>query len=217
MRPGPPRILEGLAKGLIPPARREEVLGDLYERYKSPPQYLGDLVSTLPFVILSRIMRTTHIRLLLMDALLIYGSFLAVAWYMARRLVTEEGGLVRLAIPAGLTLLYLLISEAFKRPDSDWMRPLFIRLALVGLCGLLGLMTDANLYSFLLSTMLVSTSRLLFEPGAQQPQRVGGAALLAGRESRPVSRTSRVTMTLISLAVICLIWWEIVSREGINP
>jgi hypothetical protein len=113
--------------------------------------------------------------------------------------------------------LYMLISEAFKRPDSNWMRPLFIRLALVGLCGLLGLMTAANLYSFLLSTMLVSTARLMFEPGARQPQRVGGAALLAGRESRPISRASRVTMTLISLAVICFIWWEFVSGRGINP
>jgi hypothetical protein len=214
MSSGPPKILEDLAKALIPPACREEVLGDLYERYKSPVQYLGDLVSTLPLVTLSRIVRTTHIRLLLMDALLIYGSFLAVAWYVARSLVTEEGGLVRLAIPAGLTLLYLLISEAFKRPDSDWLRPLFIRLALVGLCGLLGLLTVANLYGFLLSTMLVSTARLLFEPGARQPQGVGGAALLAGRESRPISRAVRVRMTLFFLAVIGLVLWNFVSRRG---
>ena len=82
-------------------------------------------MSTLPFVILSRIRRTTHIRLLLMDALLVYGSFLAAAWYLARRLVTDEGGLVRLAIPSGLTLLALLIGDAFapplKRQASDWI------------------------------------------------------------------------------------------------
>ena len=128
MAPGPPKLLEGLAKILIPPACREEVLGDLYERYKSPAQYLGDLVSTLPFVLLSRIIRTTNIRLLLMDALLVYGSFLAAAWYLARTLVTTEGGLVRLAIPSGLTLVGLLIGDAFtpplKRPPSDWIRSL---------------------------------------------------------------------------------------------
>src|SRR5450755_4036035 len=102
MSSGPPKILEDLAKTLIPPACREEVLGDLYERYKSPRQYLGDLLSTLPFVVLSRIRRITDIRLLVMNALLVYGAFLAAAWYVARTLVTAEGGLVRLAIPSGL-------------------------------------------------------------------------------------------------------------------
>ena len=133
--PGPPKILEDLAKILIPPACREEVLGDLYERYKSPRQYLGDLLSTLPFVTLSRIIRTTPIQLLLMDALFVYGSFLAAAWYLAKTLITDAGGLVRLAIPSGLTLLSLLISEAFtpplKRWLSDWIVPLVIMLALV--------------------------------------------------------------------------------------
>src|SRR5579863_4754374 len=99
---GPPKILEDLARVMIPPTRREEVLGDLCERYKSPAQYLADLLSTLPFVILSRIMRTTHIRLLLMDAILVYGSYLAAAWLLARTLVTDGSGLVHLAIPSGL-------------------------------------------------------------------------------------------------------------------
>jgi hypothetical protein len=221
MPSGPPKILEGLAKALIPPACREEVLGDLYERYKSPAQYLGDLLSTLPFVALSRIMRTTDIRLLLVDALLVYGSFLAAAWYVARRLVTAEGGLARLAIPSGLTLLYLLISDAFRAPlkrrSSDWLRSLGIYLALVAFCGAVGLLTDANFYGFILSMMLVSAAKLMFEPHPGQPQGAGGPALLAGRESRPVSRTARVTMTLIFRALICLVWWEIVSRTGVNP
>ena len=86
MPSGPPKALEGLAKILIPPAWRVEVLGDLYERYKSPSQYLGDLLSTMPFVVLSRIAHTTDLRFLLMDAVLVYGSFLAAAWYRARTL-----------------------------------------------------------------------------------------------------------------------------------
>jgi len=219
--PGPPKILEGLAKILIPPARREEVLGDLYERYKSPQQYLADLLSTLPLVILSRIMRSTHVRLLLMDALLVYGSFLAAAWYVARTLVTAEGGLVRLAIPSGLTLLYLLIIEAFraplKRQRSDRIRSVGIYTALVALCYPVGLLTDANFYGFLLSTMLVATARMMFEPGTRQAQRAGGTALPAGPGSRTDSRTARVTMTLISLAVVCLIWWGMVNRTGVFP
>jgi hypothetical protein len=218
--PGPPKILEDLAKILIPPACREEVLGDLYERYESPAQYLGDLMSTLPFIVLSRIIHATDIRLLVMDALLVYGSFLAAAWYVARRLITEEGGLMRLAIPSGLALLFLLISDAFmgplKRLSSDWIRSLLTRLALVGLCAAVGLATEANLYGFILSTMLVSTAKLMFEPGTRQPQGAGGTALPAGQGSLPMSRTIRVTMTLIYLAVICWIWWEFLSRRGVN-
>jgi hypothetical protein len=220
MPSGPPKLLEGLAKILIPPARREEVLGDLCERYKSPLQYLGDLVSTLPFIVLSRIIQTTDIRLLVMDALLVYGSFLAAVWYVARRLITEEGGLMRLAIPSGLALLFLLISDAFtvplKRLSSDWIRSLLTRLALVGLCAAVGLATEANLYGFILSTMLVTTAKLMFEPGTRQPRGAGGTALPAGQGSLPMSRSIRVTMTLIYLAVICWIWWEFLSRRGVN-
>ena len=221
MSPGPPKMLEDLAKWLIPPACREEVLGDLYERYKSPAQYLGDLVSTLPFVTLSRIRRTTHIRLLLMDAVLVYGSFLAAAWYLARRLVTDEGGLVRLAIPAGLTLLALLIGDAFARPlkrqASDWIWPLIVKLALFALCGAVGLATEANFYGLMMSLMLMSTAKLMFAPGTGQPHGAGGSALPAGQGWQPVSRTLRVTMTLILMAVTCLLLWEMVNRTGVNP
>jgi hypothetical protein len=217
----PPKILEDLAKILIPPACREEVLGDLYERYKSPSQYLADLLSTLPFLILGRIRRTTSVWLLLMDALIIYGTFLAVAWFLARGLVTTEGGLVRLAIPSGLTLVTLLIGDAFpvprRRPASGWIRSLLIGLPLIALCDVVGLETAANLFGYFLSVVLVSLARVMFELHTGQPLGAGGPALLAGRESRPVSRTLRVTMTLIFLAITCLIWWEIVSKKGIHP
>jgi len=212
MPPGPPKVLESLAKDLIPPACREEVLGDLYERYKSPAQYLGDLLSTLPFVVLSRIRRTTSIRWLLVDALLVYGSFLAGSWYRARTLVTDEGGLVHLAIPSGLTLLGLLIGEAFtpplKRPPSGWIRSFGFKLGLVALCKLSGLATMANFYGLILSLMLVSTARLVFDSDSGQPQGAGAPALLADRRSRPLSRAVRVRVALVCLAVPCLILWE---------
>lgn len=219
--PGPPKILEDLAKILIPPACREEVLGDLYERYKSPAQYLGDLVSTLPFVILSRVMRITDIRLLVMDALVVYGSFLAAAWYVTRRLVTQEGGLVRLTIPSGLTLLGLLISEAFTppltRPASDWIRSYGVKLGVVALCKLSGLATVADFYGLVLSLMLVSAARLMFAPDTRQPQGAGGSALPAGQGSRPISRTVRVRIALVCLAATCLILWNFVIERGFNP
>jgi membrane-associated HD superfamily phosphohydrolase len=138
-----------------------------------------------------------------MYALLVYGSFLAATWYLTKTLATTEGGLVRLAIPAGLTLLFLLVSDAFtpplKRKNSEWLLSLIVRTSLVALCSVVGLLTDANFYGFILSMILVSTAKLMYEAGAAQPQGAGGSALLAGRESRPLSRTVRVTMILINL------------------
>ncbi len=220
MSPAPPKILEGLAKVLIPPACREEVLGDLHERYKSPLQYMGDLLSTVPLITLSRVARITDIRLLVTDALLVYGSFLAAAWYLTRTLVMTEGGLVRLAIPSGLTLLYLLVRDAFTEPrkkSSDWLRSLVTWILLVALCGVAGLLTNANFYGFILSTMLVGSAKLMFEPGTRQPQGEGGPALLAGRGARPLSRSVRVTMILINLAIACLICWGMVNMTGVHP
>ena len=78
-------------------------------------------------------------------------------------------------------------------------------------------MTDANFYGFILSTMLVSSAKLMFGPDAGQAQGAGAPALLAGQGSRPLPRTVRVSMTLVMLAVTCWIWWEIMSRNGVNP
>ena len=48
MKPGPPKTFEALVAVLVPPACREEVLGDLHERYGSPRQYGLDAASTVP-------------------------------------------------------------------------------------------------------------------------------------------------------------------------
>lgn len=52
--------LERWVRRLTPPASREEVLGDLAERCRTGRQYLAEALRTLPFVIGSRIRRTTH-------------------------------------------------------------------------------------------------------------------------------------------------------------
>ena len=53
----PPKALETIAGLLIPRASREQVLGDLHERYRSPVQYISDVVRTVPWVIASRLRR----------------------------------------------------------------------------------------------------------------------------------------------------------------
>lgn len=91
MRPGPSKKMEAAAAFLIPPACREEVLGDLYERYKSGPQYIVDVVRTLPLVIWSQMRRMTEPRVFLLEVLAVCFSFVAAQW-----LVDGPAGLLRL-------------------------------------------------------------------------------------------------------------------------
>jgi hypothetical protein len=55
-----PTTMETWVRRLTPPAHREEVMGDLAERCHTPQEYWREAVRTLPFVIASRIRRTTH-------------------------------------------------------------------------------------------------------------------------------------------------------------
>ena len=50
---GPPRIVEAVAGALLPASRREDVLGDLHERYTSPLGYVRDAVQLIPIVAIS--------------------------------------------------------------------------------------------------------------------------------------------------------------------
>ena len=55
----PPVLIDAIVRTLIPPACREHVLGDLWERYRSPWQFVLDAAGTIPFVVASQIRRTS--------------------------------------------------------------------------------------------------------------------------------------------------------------
>jgi hypothetical protein len=59
MHSGPSKTAEAIVAIFVPAVCREEVLGDLHERYRSPGQYALDAVRTVPLVIYSRILRTS--------------------------------------------------------------------------------------------------------------------------------------------------------------
>src|SRR5579863_6330073 len=111
--PAVPPKLEAMAGFCVPPACREELLGDLCERYSSPGQYMILALRTIPFVIVSRIRRTTDAQVLLMEALLLCASFLAAAWYADKTLLIGQWGLIHLAIPAVLTPVVLILDDAW--------------------------------------------------------------------------------------------------------
>jgi hypothetical protein len=116
MDPGPSQAAEAIVAILLPPACREEVLGDLHERYRSPAQYGAEAACTVPLVILSRIRRTSDPQVLLMHAFAWYVSFLVAARVTDGALLNAQWGLVRLAIPAGVAVLVLMLEDAYARP-----------------------------------------------------------------------------------------------------
>lgn len=123
---GPSRAAEMLVTLLTPPAAREHVVGDLRERYTSPSGYLFDAVTAIPMVVVSRIRRTSDGQVFLMEAFVLYLSFLAAAWKLDHSgLLHEQFGYFRLAIPAFTALLAVKLEDAYdasERPSR--LRPL---------------------------------------------------------------------------------------------
>jgi len=118
MDSGPSKQVEAFVALLVPPACREEVLGDLYERYRSRRQYVLDALRVAPRVILSRMRRTADPQLLLIQAFALYVSFLGAAWFQQAALLQEPWGLLRLAIPAVVALLGLMLEDAYATPGT---------------------------------------------------------------------------------------------------
>jgi hypothetical protein len=171
---GPSRSAEAFVAVLLPPACREEVLGDLHERYRSPGQYALDVLTTVPLVILSRILRTVDAELLLIQAFLVYLAFLGVAWWQFGSLVRTPWELLKHAIPAVMFLLGLLLADVYTGSGKGFMARM-LRGPLVGVgtallsqgflqavAASLSLPGWVLLYGCGLSLLLASTARLLF-------------------------------------------------------
>lgn len=118
----PPRFIERLVGILLPPACREEVLGDLCERYQDVVQYCLEALFTVPMVIASRIRRTTDPVVLLMMGAVSYCCFLSSALYISRDFLGRSYGFLRLGIPVVAVLLTLVLSDAYANPVK--LRPL---------------------------------------------------------------------------------------------
>jgi len=99
----PPVLIDAIVRTLIPPACREHVVGDLWERYRSPWRFVLDAAATLPFVIASRIRRTSTL-----SAVFIQVFALSVAFAAASR-----GG-VRAVAPVLGAMIALVLRDAYK-------------------------------------------------------------------------------------------------------
>jgi hypothetical protein len=179
----PSKTAEALLGLLIPPACREQVLGDLHERYTSPSRYFGDALSAVPCVIISSIRRTTDPQVLLMEAIALYLSFVGVAWISGQSaFLYEPWGLLRLAIPTAVALLALVLADAYVDPAKrSAIKPMLQTAFCIGLAFLsqatfwvtdpdLAVPVRIMLFGGGISLVLVSTLRAFFPKDDNRPR-----------------------------------------------
>jgi hypothetical protein len=213
MESGPSKVSETCAGWLIPPACREEVLGDLCEGYQSPARYLLEAAYIIPCLIYSRIRRTTDAVVALAEAASMYTAFVMAAWWLDRAVLFGEGGFVRLAIPPGIFLTATILADVYSNPKRRWqLKPFFgpmlgFALAYIAESALKqwALPPPVLAWGSGISLLLVSTLRLTFPPITERPQAANAPAFWRKLDFSPLPPGAKSALLLpcaILLAVI---------------
>ena len=186
MRREPPRILERIATLLIPPACREEVLGDLQERCASSWGYFKDALFAIP-------------------AMVVYLSFLLAARIADGALPAGEWELWRLVIPSCAVLAGIILAEVYAKPGAA-SRFQSLRAPLLG-AGLafvsrIAVPFRVVLYGAALSLILASTTNILFPPITLRPQ---GASVQTLWLKHSAAKPSSFRWLVAALALLLLL------------
>lgn len=201
----PPKLMERVFGFLLPPACREEVLGDLFELYTSPGRYLGKALSVLPMVIASRIRRTADFQVLLILGTVFYLCYLVDAWFQDKAMLSVEDALWRLGLPAVTTLVIIALEDAYATPGkrSPWkaMRGIVLGLGAANLVSTRALPPIILLGGSAACLLLGSAVRMLFPALTDRPVGAIGPAAWLKHEAEP----SAAAGALKSVAVIVLI------------
>ncbi len=107
----PPAVLEWFVRTLIPPAAREAVSGDLWERYVTPRQYFIEGVLLMPYLVASQIRRTSSFAVLALQAFALFACLGGFAIDAPGNIVANWS---RAAIPTIAALFVLLLREAYR-------------------------------------------------------------------------------------------------------
>ena len=121
----PPVLIDAVVRALIPPACREHVIGDLWERYRSPWQFVLDAAGTIPFVVASQIRRTSTLAGVVIHAFVLFVSLGA----SSKRPVAAVAAL-------GGAMLGFVLRDAYKRGISVSVRQVAVDLVF-GASGLI--------------------------------------------------------------------------------
>ncbi|MGA3186222.1 MAG: hypothetical protein ABSF22_03860 [Bryobacteraceae bacterium] len=202
-------MIEKLVGIFIPPACREEVLGDLRERNDDFQLFLYDALRTVPLVIVSRIRRTTDSVVLLMEGFCCYVSYLTAAWVLSRPIIAKQEGLLRLAIPCAIALVVLMLADAYANPrKKSLLRPVLavalafaavfaVHLARPLLPGVIMAVGSG------MSMLFLVVLRMLFPPMADRPQQAQGPAFWQKQEI-VAAGVLKVTAALAGILLIVL-------------
>ena len=186
MKRGPSKLSEAIVAFLLPRSCREEVLGDLYERYRSPLQYAADVVLTVPLVIASKIRRNSDPQIALIEVLTMYLAYGAAAWYVDRAFMRTESALLFLAIPPVATMVLFALWDTYA---ASRRKPILCA-ALGALFALGAVPLEILICGVLMIAVLVLTIRLLFPRFSSWPQ-----------PAKPARAINSQT-----LAIVALLW-----------
>jgi hypothetical protein len=172
METRPPEMIAKLVRALVPPASREHVLGDLQERYVSPRGYLADALRTIPFIIASRLRRTTQpLVALLFAGFLWFGVF----WG------NQQASVYAALIPTLITLAVLALRDVYRGATPTWPRAAALDVGLAAAVVLIGqailflaapalvLTRDTLMIGFPLGFLILFGARLQIPGGFHQP------------------------------------------------
>lgn len=213
----PPKIIEKALSLVIPPACREEILGDLYEGCGSLGQYVCEALRVVPLVILSRIRRIVDSQVLLMQAMALYLSFIGAAWYEGKVFLFEDSGLLKLAIPPACVLFGLIFDDVYAYPGKrslfKQMRGPVLGFGFAYLCQLavsadnrvLALPPQVMFFGSATGLLFSSGLRYLFPPVTDRPAGAGGPALLVKHTAEPFRIAPEVMLIARTLAFVLVL------------
>jgi hypothetical protein len=218
MESSPSKIAEALVYWLLPPACREEVLGDMRERHPSSAQYLIEATCTVPSVIYSRILRTSDAGVTLFMAVSMYAAYVMSAWWLDPELLFRANGFARVAIPPAILLASIVLSDAYTDPKKRWpLKPLlgpalgFALTFAVGLNDRWALPMSVLVWGGALDVLLASTLRVTFSPVIERLQAAKIPAFWRKLELSPPS--PNVKSALLPCAVLlAIILYLLISR-----
>ena len=219
MYSGPSKIAEAIVALFVPPACREEVVGDLHERYRSSGQYGLDALLTIPLVIISRMRRAADLQVLLMQAFAWYASFLGAAWLKDGAFLTEQWGLVRLAVPVAMAMFGLVLEDTYAKPGRRSklilargpVLALGLALASQGMFRMsnpgLALPSWIMLYGSSTSFLLSSAVRILFPPASDQLQGINVPSNWLKRSVGPIGNLETSTRVIKIFGILIAGTW----------
>lgn len=213
MESEPRKIIEAFVYWVVPPACREEVLGDMRERNQNAAQYLIEAACTVPFVIYSRIRRTTDALVALMEALSTYTTFVVVAWWLDHALLLNDDGFARLAVPPVILLITIMLADAYSHPAKRWLfKPLFGPiLGIAFTCAVelnhrWALPTPVLTWGSAMSMLFLSALRLTFPPVTERPQAAKIPAFWQKLELAPPSLRLRGALLPCALVLLVIVY-----------